>query len=887
MFGPPFIHRMPDLGWGPFQQHIPGKTKEQPRMRPEVAAGALLGRVGQLGVRGWMWGGWGGWNPAGEVGQGELAAYLLVFLEHLQDAAQDPSSTHGSEDCLPHALLFAGAKGELATDKILERLAALHLLALKMWQHGNRPPAAFYCGPPRDLTLYHSLSGRKGGWGAAQDLALVKGVFLVGYDSWVKLLKVPSLHLVAPLRNELGLALDYDTPHAALKAVGPTAPGSAEHTQLASDHKKRVGLKSTKERAWLDKRVRAIVNALRLEFGPAARSAVGGPPGQQLHPPGQQQVEGQGQGQAQVQVQVSRGRQIVRRGRGRPPLSAGSMLPGQRGAAGQGGGPPGAAAPWQHELYHMCAGLKAQFQSITSETNDEYYAKLEPLVKALHEEVPDAKYDAKTLAYNLVQILHFQEAALGKDAMPPRPAPKLPIKLLTDPAVGGALHAIALKLHDIRRTRSLKAIEWQNPGKRKEVYKRLRNVILDLHLEGLRAGRQQLSFHDVTQHLGGEVNSLRSGPSAEQLAARRPLLVPVGGQPSSQMPPGDAALFDFQRPSRLEASAATQQGGYFSAMPSTAAAARGDLRGGVQGALSIPACGGKGSDIGLNPSVLCPVYCSAMPWVDCTMLRYHCTRYPDVNLCPAAFAEGRFPAGCSSRDFVRLDGTQRQPSSDDWRPEETMLLLEGLELYKEDWAAIAAHVGTRSQAACLMHFVRLPIEDQFIDDVAGMGSTTAAAATATASSAAAAAAAAAQGPAGDGPTTAAAALARHGLLGVGPDGLPLMPFVEDQNPLMSLPISQQLTLAAAAAGLAAAAVRAKQLAEAEEREIQRLMVTLVDIQTKKVNYKEKLLLELGGQYFWMELNRPIAVLVDTPLYATAAAAAARCWIVSVKLLKRL
>jgi hypothetical protein len=53
--------------------------------------------------------------------------------------------------------------------------------------------------------------------------------------------------------------------------------------------------------------------------------------------------------------------------------------------------------------------------------------------------------------------------------MPPRPAPKLPIKLLTDPAVGGALHAIALKLHDIRRTRNLKAIEWQNPGKRKEV----------------------------------------------------------------------------------------------------------------------------------------------------------------------------------------------------------------------------------------------------------------------------------------------------------------------------------------------------------------------------------------------------------------------------------
>jgi hypothetical protein len=53
--------------------------------------------------------------------------------------------------------------------------------------------------------------------------------------------------------------------------------------------------------------------------------------------------------------------------------------------------------------------------------------------------------------------------------MQPKAAPKLPIKLITDPSVGGALHAIALKVHDIKRQRNLKAIEWQNPGKRREV----------------------------------------------------------------------------------------------------------------------------------------------------------------------------------------------------------------------------------------------------------------------------------------------------------------------------------------------------------------------------------------------------------------------------------
>lgn len=55
---------------------------------------------------------------------------------------------------------------------------------------------------------------------------------------------------------------------------------------------------------------------------------------------------------------------------------------------------------------------------------------------------------------------------------------------------------------------------------------------------------------------------------------------------------------------------------------------------------------------GDNPS---PIFCRAMPWVDCSELRYHCLKYPDIDLCPEAFAEGRFPPGCSGKDFVRID----------------------------------------------------------------------------------------------------------------------------------------------------------------------------------------------------------------------------------------
>ena len=51
-------------------------------------------------------------------------------------------------------------------------------------------------------------------------------------------------------------------------------------------------------------------------------------------------------------------------------------------------------------------------------------------------------------------------------------------------------------------------------------------------------------------------------------------------------------------------------------------------------------------------------FCNAMPWVDCTALRYHCTKLPDVDLCPEAFADGRFPPGCTARDFIKLTGAR-------------------------------------------------------------------------------------------------------------------------------------------------------------------------------------------------------------------------------------
>lgn len=37
-------------------------------------------------------------------------------------------------------------------------------------------------------------------------------------------------------------------------------------------------------------------------------------------------------------------------------------------------------------------------------------------------------------------------------------------------------------------------------------------------------------------------------------------------------------------------------------------------------------------------------------------------------------------------------------------------------MYKDDWNKVSEHVGSRTQDECIMHFLRLPIEDPFLED---------------------------------------------------------------------------------------------------------------------------------------------------------------------------
>ena len=120
-----------------------------------------------------------------------------------------------------------------------------------------------------------------------------------------------------------------------------------------------------------------------------------------------------------------------------------------------------------------------------------------------------------------------------------------------------------------------------------------------------------------------------------------------------------------------------------------------------------------------------PAYACDTCGADCTPSRYQSVRVKEFAVCPPCYLEGRFPTSMYSGDFVLLDHSAYKQaghaagagsvSGDDWTDEETLKLLEGLEMYEEDWSLVSLHVGTRSREQCITKFIQLPIQDPYLD----------------------------------------------------------------------------------------------------------------------------------------------------------------------------
>ncbi|CCE61953.1 hypothetical protein TPHA_0B02810 [Tetrapisispora phaffii CBS 4417] len=102
---------------------------------------------------------------------------------------------------------------------------------------------------------------------------------------------------------------------------------------------------------------------------------------------------------------------------------------------------------------------------------------------------------------------------------------------------------------------------------------------------------------------------------------------------------------------------------------------------------------------------------------DTVFVRYHNLRARDINICSRCYQEGHFGANFQASDFIRIDNNT---SSMEWTEQEIFLLLEGIELYEDQWQRIVQHIGTeRTVVECVEKFLKLPIEDSYINDAIG------------------------------------------------------------------------------------------------------------------------------------------------------------------------
>ena len=115
---------------------------------------------------------------------------------------------------------------------------------------------------------------------------------------------------------------------------------------------------------------------------------------------------------------------------------------------------------------------------------------------------------------------------------------------------------------------------------------------------------------------------------------------------------------------------------------------------------------------------------------DCTRVRYHNAKAPPAgvagkngallkfDLCPTCFMEGRYPNSTGPADYTKLENEKYTTIADreaPWADSELLLLLEGLELFDENWEQIANHVVSRTREECVLKFLQLEIEDKYLE----------------------------------------------------------------------------------------------------------------------------------------------------------------------------
>lgn len=115
---------------------------------------------------------------------------------------------------------------------------------------------------------------------------------------------------------------------------------------------------------------------------------------------------------------------------------------------------------------------------------------------------------------------------------------------------------------------------------------------------------------------------------------------------------------------------------------------------------------------------------------DCSRVRYHNSKAPPAaatgkngamakyDLCAYCYLDGRFPSSSGPGDYAKIENERYTSIADreaPWADGELLLLLEGLEMYDENWDSVAEHVGSRTREECVLKFLQLEIEDKYLE----------------------------------------------------------------------------------------------------------------------------------------------------------------------------
>ncbi|QCE16811.1 SWI/SNF related-matrix-associated actin-dependent regulator of chromatin subfamily C [Vigna unguiculata] len=100
--------------------------------------------------------------------------------------------------------------------------------------------------------------------------------------------------------------------------------------------------------------------------------------------------------------------------------------------------------------------------------------------------------------------------------------------------------------------------------------------------------------------------------------------------------------------------------------------------------------------------------------LDSNKLLYDVSDGADFYICTNCFSNGKFGSGMSSLDFLLMEPSEVPGiSGGKWTDQETLLLHEALELYKENWNEISEHVAAKSKSSITLF--QMPIEDAYVD----------------------------------------------------------------------------------------------------------------------------------------------------------------------------